>query len=512
MARLPYPGLRAFSRDEADLFFGRDAETDRILGILMRSRFLGVLGTSGSGKSSLVRAGLFQALEAGLGSAGPAWQIVDIRPGARPFARLAGALAKASSDSNGAGEPEHIEEGLRRGPRSIVEWCEAGHLQPGTNLLILIDQFEELFSLTDAESREEANAFASLMVESSRSDRAPIYIVLTMRSEYFGACSVYPELTKAVSDSIFLLPRMMRESCEDAIRGPAHVLGFDIDNHLILQLLNDLELYATYDGDAGVATGQRPEHAHQLPLMQFVLNLLWRRAAAVTTDPVRLTLHDYLEAGGLAGALDRKGETTMESLAAPEQAIEGVFRSLLTGSSAAVATRVPRSIGQIADIASLDEATVLAIVSAFASDDCQFLSCDMPLRSDSYVDIRHEDLIWEWRRLYSWFELEREAAEIWRRLAQDASDWSEQRRDAGMVLADTALARRLKWWEKERPSRAWARRYSTEGTDLVEAYLRAGLARQSRATRQLRFLYGLVAGAALLLTAAAAFEIARIIS
>jgi len=517
MARLPYPGLRPFFRDEADLFFGRDEETGRILDILMRSRFLCVLGASGSGKSSLVRAGLLQALEAGLGSAGPSWQFIEMRPGATPFARLAEALAEASPEPDGGGSAQ-IHEALRRGPRSIVEWREADHLKPGTNLLILVDQFEELFSLTAAESREEAHAFASLVVESARSERARIYIVLVMRSEYFGACGVYPELTRAVSESLFLVPRMLRESCQETIRYPAQVLGFEIEDDLILRLLNDLEAYAAVDGDIAAATGQRREHAHQLPIMQFVLRNLSRLAEA-RTERLRLTEADYLSIGGLERAIHNEGEETMASVPVSVQAVEGVFRSLLAGSTAAVATRVPRTVAEIADIASLDEDTVRVIVSAFARDDRQFLHCEMPIRPDSYVDIRHEDLIWGWRRLSEWFEREREAAEIWQWLAQGASEWNRQAQEEGMVLVGTALSRRVVWWQAERPSQGWANRYPIEGldgepvsVDLVDDYLRAGLARQSRTRRHLRTLYWLLAGAALSFTAAAAFEIARLIS
>lgn len=485
MPRLPYPGLRPFNRDEADLFFGRDDEIDQMVALLTRNRFLGVLGASGSGKSSVVRTGLFEALEGGTNIAGSTWQIVDVRPGSEPIARLAAALSAASARPGGAAAPGPTEERLRSGPRSILHWCEEGNLAPGANLLILVDQFEELFNDGNVAVRGDAQVLAGLLVESARSREVPIYVVLTMRSDYFGACGAYPELARTISDSIFLTPRMLREACEEAILGPAAVLEFEIEDSLLTLLLNDLEQFAAFEGESGQAGGQAARQADQLPLLQYALNQLWQRASARSAERLVLTVGDYEEIGGLAGALDRQGEATIATLKLPERDIERVFRTLIKGPSVALATRDPHRIREIAAIASLDVATVIRIVGAFASDDCQFLRMQAPGGPDSWVDIPHESLIRQWRRLSQWFERERDAAELWRRLAADASEWDEQRRDPDMLLAGTQLVRRREWWMGESPSQPWTDRYPVEraggGTTpagLVGEYLDAGQARQ----------------------------------
>ncbi|HUO00647.1 MAG TPA: hypothetical protein VMU69_31005, partial [Bradyrhizobium sp.] len=155
-ARLPYPGLRSFRRDESDLFFGREDCINGMVDRLAATRFLAVLGSSGTGKSSVVKTGLLDALDLGLmASAGSAWRIIDFKPGGAPVKNLALGLlqtrndgietAKAVSETDAA----LFRAFLLRGPRSVAEWCADGHLPEGTNLLLLVDQFEELFRYQD---------------------------------------------------------------------------------------------------------------------------------------------------------------------------------------------------------------------------------------------------------------------------------------------------------------------------------------------------------------------------
>ena len=152
--RPPYPGLRAFRREETDLFFGREDCTNAMVDRLAATRFLAVLGSSGTGKSSLVRTGLLDALELGLmAKAGSRWKIVDFRPGGSPLKNLARRLLETEHDEeNPYIEPKDVDllrAFLARGPRAVIEWCRSGHLPQGGNLLLLVDQFEELFRYQD---------------------------------------------------------------------------------------------------------------------------------------------------------------------------------------------------------------------------------------------------------------------------------------------------------------------------------------------------------------------------
>ena len=147
------------------------------------------------------------------------------------------------------------------------------------NLLLLVDQFEELFRYQDYAGREEAEAFARLLLESARSRQFPIYVALTMRSEYLGACALVDGLAEAISSGMFLTPRMTREECRAAIVGPAQVCGVAIEEALVNRLLNDLAAFAPWDD-----RGRRDQldrlirRADQLPLLQYCLNRMWVRA------------------------------------------------------------------------------------------------------------------------------------------------------------------------------------------------------------------------------------------
>ena len=188
----PYPGLRAFRRDESRLFFGRDACVDRMVDRLAETRFLAVLGSSGSGKSSLVRTGLYDALKLGLHpKVGGRWQIAEFNPGRKPIFNLARAL----TDSGGVRptDADWLSSHLRRGPRAIAEVARSALVREGYNLLIVCDQFEELFRFRDYGEREETEAFVALLLETARVD-VPIHVTITMRSEYLSACAQIPPL------------------------------------------------------------------------------------------------------------------------------------------------------------------------------------------------------------------------------------------------------------------------------------------------------------------------------
>src|SRR5262249_46538404 len=177
----PYPGLRPFRREESDIFFGREELADELLRRLGRSRFLGVVGVSGCGKSSLLRAGMIPALESGfLPEAGVQWGIVKMRPGNRPIRRLAESLHKrvaAGYDRDGHGVA-FIEDSLRRGPLGLVEVLREHEFPHGHSMLVLVDQFEEIFRYRAEGARDEAEAFVALLLGSAAQRAYKVFVVL----------------------------------------------------------------------------------------------------------------------------------------------------------------------------------------------------------------------------------------------------------------------------------------------------------------------------------------------
>jgi len=232
--RLPYPGLRPFRREESDLFFGREGCTNDMVDRLAATRFLAVLGASGSGKSSLVMTGLLDALVIGLHArAGSRWRIAYMRPGSRPTENLARALLNSEETGKQANDLdiELLASYLQRGPRSLVEWCIAGNLAPGTNLLVLVDQFEELFRVAREASCEESQLFVDLIATLLKADSAsPVRVIRTIRSKFLGECAGLPSLAGVVITAQYLLPRMETTSLLRPMRRPAEIYGSDVSS------------------------------------------------------------------------------------------------------------------------------------------------------------------------------------------------------------------------------------------------------------------------------------------
>jgi hypothetical protein len=474
--RQPYPGLRPFRRGETDLFFGREDCVNALVNVLATRHFLAVLGPSGSGKSSLIRTGLLDALELGLMTqAGSRWRVVDFRPGGQPILNLASALLK----SEGNASPQDatlLRSFLSRGPRSVIEWCGDGHLAPRESLLLLVDQFEELFRYQEYEGREEAEAFVALLLESCRSPDRPIYVTMTMRSEFLGACALIENLAERMNDGQYLTPRMTREQCRAAIEGPAAVCGVEIEPALVNRLLNDLADFAPWEKvDGGESFNQLDrlaQRADQLPLLQHALNRIWVRAVEDANgsnpghhagDGIVLRLDDYEAIGGIQGALDRHADDILGTLDSDSRPLaERVFRALTAGSTVADAIRRPTRFKELAGVCSGNEAGARAVVDAFRAPGRNFLlpESDVPIGPDTTIDISHESLIRQWRQLSAWLETEAQDAQQWRRLADAAA--LEHRRQGGL-LQGLNLATLLEWRNRSQPSPAWARRYGELG-------------------------------------------------
>lgn len=515
---MPYPGLRAFRREEADVFFGRDDCIDDMVDKLAATRFLAVLGASGSGKSSLVRTGMLHALALGFNiRAGSNWMIAEMQPGNDPLRALATGLLAATGASFGAIEVDLLADQLRGGPSAIVQWCRAGHLPPGYNLLIMADQFEELFRFRDYGEHENAEAFVNLLLRSTRSEEVPINVVLTMRSEFLAACALFDGLAERINAGLYLTPRMTREACENAIIGPAMVCGFTVEPALVNRVLNDITALAPWDTSGDADQNERlSRRADQLPLMQHVLNAMWLDAST-RGAPVVLTEAEYDAIGGLTGALDRHGASIIAQLGeGAEGAAESVFRALVAGSSATLAVRRPTKLDDIVALAQTDRALVERVIDAFRAPDCNFLQppLTVPLGGDTVIDLSHESLIRQWSRLAEWTAKEARSAESWRRL--NAATAREANGEGGL-LQGLDLATVSAWWDAERPGPVWQARFGGDHAAAADFLSRSRAAHdaienaraeaEARERRGLRRRAAIYAGLALLSTTSGAIAV-----
>ena len=470
----PYPGLRPFQQDEAHLFFGREAQIEDMLARLEDRRFLAVVGTSGCGKSSLVRAGLLPALEQGfLSDAKPNWRIAITSPGSAPFDNLTTALLREVALGR---ERQHASQAaallqatLRRGPLGLVEAVAESHLPEDTNLLLVVDQFEEIFRYRkQTQNINDADAFVSLLLASAQSQQSdvPIYVVITMRSDFIGDCALFTGLPEAINDSQFLTPRLTRDQYRSAIVEPALVAGGQLTDALVNQLLNDLR--------------GEPD---QLPVLQHALMRMWTQAT--DNAPARaLTLDDYKKVGGLAGALSEHCDEILQELNPEQQRLAQVmFRALCERSSEQRDTRRPVRLGEVAAIAEVDVEDVKPVVDAFRAAGRNFLMPPLPIPLDAErtLDISHESLIRQWQTLNTWVAAEVESARQYQRLEDVAK--RRQQRGGAELWRGVDLENARIWKKDEKPTAAWAVRYG-DAYQLAMDFLQASEAEEEKQRRE----------------------------
>ena len=533
----PYPGLRPFRRDESLIFFGRDQQIDEVLVRLKSHQFLGIVGTSGCGKSSLVRAGMLPALESGLmGKVGSTWYIADMKPGDAPLTNLAKALIKSEVfGDRWSGTPEGIAlltAALRKSDVSLVNLIRQVELPKFTNLLVLVDQFEEIFRFQQQDPNE-ALTFVNLVLNTIRDRSVSIFIVLTMRSDFLGQCSTFLGLPEALNDAQYLCPRLTRDQLAEAIEGPANVFEAEVEPGLVTQIIND----------AGA-------NSDQLPLVQHVLARMWNRLAVDQYPHIKrvLRLEDYRIVGGLKGVAAQSATSAKKEFRGGRSVIENVhlspnssrdftpnalsqhadeayfdlhdesstskdlgpnhkpsrkqmiaqmlFRCLAERGASGQYVRRPVKVEDVASVAGCKVDEVTNVVEEFRREDRSFLVPSVAekkeLTAADMLDISHEALIRQWHRFggqseqadgadtfESWLAIEDQSRRRYRRLAEAA----ENEKTAGL-LRNPELGFLNQWWRSFSPTRAWANACVASSYERSESLLKRSLAQAEDEERE----------------------------
>jgi len=511
LPRRPYPGLRPFTKDEWPIFFGRERMADDIFAGLIEKRLLVVHGDSGCGKSSVVAAAVLPRLEHESARGGLRWITCTTRPGDAPLWNLATDLAELAGGAKdeaaieirrrlnfGADAPAAVAELIRRDRRECV--C------------LVVDQFEELFAHADRRSLHEAQLATGLLTSFKRAPPDGFYIVLTMRSEFLGACARFENFAETVNASQYLLPRLHREDLLRAIREPAALYNGEIARPLADRLIAD----AGGDQD-------------QLPLMQHGLMLLYRdhverRGAGgaqpaddPTARPWQIGLDGYTHHGGLKKLLSDHADGVMQDalqragLPPTSRVVEDMFRTLTDINAEGQAVRRPRTFAQLAEVTGADRQLLRSIVDVFRAEGASFLRPygDQPIRDDTLIDISHEALIRCWQKIAEpsdgWLIREFRNGLIWRSLLVQADSFA---RDATNVLASTTADERARWIRRRND--AWSQRYGG-GWERVNALIDASIAARDRERRsKLRYRLGLAAAVSVLIGLAVAFVVSSL--
>ncbi len=421
----PYRGLAAFQREDADRFYGRDRLIEDLVTRLSERRFVGLFAASGAGKSSLLRAGLLPRLESA----------VLLTPGFRP-----------------------VEEVERR----FAELTAHGNASPETPPVLVIDQFEEIFTL--CEDQAVRDKFISLLISLSREEHTGCRVVIGVRADFFPHCTAYPELVEELSRGQLTIGPMNAVELQRALTRPAAALGYKVEGAL------QAEIIAEAAGQPGV-----------LPLLSHALLETWHRRQGNM-----LTLAAFHAAGGLTGALVQTAESAYGALTTSQQELaKNLFVRLTALGEGTEDTK--RRVGW----AEFDEDTDMEPV-------LQRMTATRLLTADrDGVEISHEALIRCWPRLRDWLAEDRDGRRVHRHLTEATDAWEAFDRNTGALYRGTQLSLALDW----------VARYESAVTPREQLFLEASRSAEIRGNRRLRQLVALLSVLFLVAVVAMAFAV-----
>jgi serine/threonine protein kinase len=490
----PYPGLTAFQESDADRFFGRSRDVAGMLTRLRSQPLVGVVGPSGVGKSSFMRAGVIPALK---GSDEP-WETHVIRPGRHPLAALATMLQSLRQTQAGTVGGAPLASGSAAGDATVAASVdpgaayrdlterlarEPGHLGAvlrhrararGHHVLLVIDQLEELYTLVpDPEQRA---AFTACLAGVADDATTPLRVVVSIRSDFLDRVVEDPHFMAELSSNLVFLPPPDRAGLQEALTQPAEIVGYRFENRDMIEHMLD-----TLESTPGA-----------LPLLQFAATRLWETR---DTGKRMLTAASYESIGGIVGALASHAGAVVGSLPPAEQALaRAVFQRLVTPER----TRAITSIQELRAL-SPDPGKVQHLVDRLVGARLLVVQTGNEAEGAT-VEIVHESLIHSWPLLRRWLDEHEEDAVFLEQLRTVAKQWAGKERPPGLLWRGETLEE----------ARRWHRRYQGALTPLQREYLQVAFALADRAARVKRLMIAGVIGFLILLVAASSVALVRI--
>jgi WD40 repeat protein len=488
----PYQGLEAFRENKSDFFFGREAFVDRLIERLRRDRLLALVGSSGSGKSSLVFAGVLPELKAGEGAT---WRYLTMAPGTEPLANLSRAMvnlapAHAAFDLNTATKITFAEQGFRREPDYLATVANELSDQP---VVLVVDQFEELFTLCDDE--ETRKVFTDQLIGLIRSQPVRHLVILTMRTDYTPRVATLPDFKDLFDEARVDVTEMGIPELRAAIEKPAAKVGLKFDEGVVDDLIKTI---------LGVGSG--------LPLLQFTLLKLWEER-----DRNRITREVYRQVGNPLQALGRSADEFYDKLSLEDQRLVRriLLRMVRPGEGNDFTSRripavdafrgerqdsVERVLGLLINEARLVKLSGIGAgvgangsVSNGASPQGLTLESLQPSEAGvvPQIEVAHEALVRNWTLLDNWLNEERDRLKDQRWLVQEAARWRDDGRNPARLLRERALEdaeRVLKADEQYGDLGELEREFVLASRDAVQAAIRAEKERQARELQQAQAL------------------------
>jgi basic membrane lipoprotein Med (substrate-binding protein (PBP1-ABC) superfamily)/DNA-binding SARP family transcriptional activator len=441
--RNPYKGLRPFAEDDAADFFGRDALLERLLDQLRKgSRLIALVGPSGSGKSSVLAAGLIPSLRAGVIPGSERWVLAPFVPGAHPLEQLEAVVAKV------AGLPIGLAQLLDQRDTNGSPGPALRTMPDDGRLVLAIDQFEEVFSVADEQVRRRfLNALASAVTEPD----GQVVVVLAMRADYYDRPLTYPSFADVFIPAVMNVLPMTKPELEAAVVSPAERVGVKVDPALLAELV-----------------AETADQSGALPLLQYALTELFEQRTVPS-----LTLTGYRSLGGLKGILSRRAESLYAALSPDEQrAAMQVFLRLVRLGHGTIDSRRRLLLSDLVDL-DVDPVVLSEVLGAFGRH--RLLSFDRDaVTGMATAEVAHEALLREWDRLAGWIDRHRTALRRHETFAAAVDEWEASGRHNDYLLTGGRLS------EFE----AWRTEGTLHLTGREREFLEAGLARRSQEQRE----------------------------
>ena len=444
----PYPGLRPFATEDSELFFGREAESTEVILKLLKNRYITVLGASGIGKSSLIYGGVLPKILNLKIRESLVWRIISFRPGRDVFGNLADALLYEVTDSEQKKvERETILSQLIDNLHSFSDIVSKYLIRKDDNVLLVIDQFEEIFRYNSPGKSEISHAtavkFVDFLVNSVIKPGGNIFIIVTMRSDYLGECSHYKGLTRFINNSNYLVPYMGTENLKEVIERPVNYAGAKIDPTLIEALLNDLR-----------------DRTDQLPVLQHAMMRTWAHWQLLDEPDKPINKADYDSIGTIINSVSQHADKVYEDLDQRGKEICAVlFKSITRKGPDNKGFRHPSDIETIKSIAGCSDKELFDIIEKFRSSSLSVITPGegVILNDNSAIDLQNDCIITLWDRLKDWIDNEDASMQMYSRLSE-ASALYQQGKTGLYTPPDLLLA--IKWRDQNNPTLSWAVQYN----------------------------------------------------
>lgn len=407
--RNPYKGLRAFQELDADDFFGREDAVIGVLDSLRDQSLVALVGPSGSGKSSLVRAGVLPRIRSGSIEGSDTWLVTDMFPGAFPFEELVNALNRVTTVPD-----EGLFDDLMRDADGLLRALKRMFARGESHVLLLIDQFEELFSMVGDDGLR--RLFLDNLAAAADDPTSGLHMIVTLRADYYDRPLEYHRFGGLMRKGTVSVAALSPEGLARAVSGPARNAGLDLEPGVVAEIVSEVE------GEAG-----------GLPLFQHALSELFEER-----DGNRLTIDAYRRTGGVVEALGRRAEELYQLLGTSEKsAAEQIFLRLVVVDEARQDSRRRVRRTELADLG-VPGPTIDSVLRLFGRHRLLTFDHD-PITRGATVEVAHEALLTKWNRLREWIRERRQDLVIQHRLQSAVREWEESGRDPGFLLTGSRL-------------------------------------------------------------------------